>query len=124
MVYPPRDMPTLEPDTVDQAVKDDYSNLLDELLKYRIDITPDNSEIVETIVPLTEESYALLESFQHTKVEEWHSVSDNDNLQSAISKALSHCARLCLTLHIVKCVESKIPLRRQLHPKRCNKQSL
>lgn len=107
MVYPPRDMPALEPDTVNQSVKDDYSNLLDELLKYRIDITPDNSEIVQVTIPLTEESYTLLASFQHAKVDEWHSVS-NDNLQSAISKALSHCARLCLTLHVVKCVESKI----------------
>jgi hypothetical protein len=109
MVYPPKDMPPLEPDEVDQAVKDDYSNLLDELLKYRIDITPDNSEIVETTISLTGEAYTLLASFQHAKVEVWHGLSDNDNLQSAISKALSHCARLCLTLHVVKCVESKIP---------------
>ena len=108
MVYPPRDMPALELDTVDQAVKDSYSNLLDELLKYRIDIAPDNSEIVQTTITLTGEAYALLASFQHTKVDEWHSISGDDNLQSAISKALSHCARLCLTLHVVECVENKI----------------
>ena len=109
MVYPPKDTPPLERDEVDQAVKDDYSNLLDELLKYRIDISPDNSEIVETTISLTREAYDLLESFQHAKVEVWHGLSDNDNLQSAIGKALSHCARLSLTLHIVECVESKIP---------------
>jgi len=88
---------------VDERAQLFYDKLVRRILSYREHITPDNPGIIA----LTPKAKKLIFDFQKRQIYESVEVSDG-GIRTVLSKAGMHAARLCLNLHVVKCIEGKI----------------
>jgi hypothetical protein len=103
MIYPPTDPICWNDREVNSTVQETYKELIDALLQYRKHYTPDEPGIVT----FTQEAKTLIFDFQNQ-----HAIDsvriDDGNVRYVENKAGMHAARLCLNLHVIKCIENGI----------------
>ena len=80
-----------------------YALLIDMLLNLRDRFTPDEPGIVR-LIP---EAHKLIIEFQNQRAIDSLGIADK-NIRCVENKAGMHCARLCLVLHVIKCVENDV----------------
>jgi len=103
MAYPPAEPIRWNDNVVDPITQMQYHGLIGKLLEYRERFIPDEPGTVE----LMPEAKALIFDFQNRHADDSLGIADG-NVRYVENKAGMHCARLCLTLHVVKCIESDI----------------
>jgi hypothetical protein len=103
MVYPPAKPILWNENVVDPTVLEPYALLIELLLNLRNRFTPDEPGIVR----LTPEAHKLIIEFQNQRAIDSLGIA-NTNIRYVENKAGMHCARICLVLHVIKCVENDV----------------
>jgi hypothetical protein len=100
MVYPPAKPIRWNRNFVNATVLASYEGLIETLLRYREQFTPDEPGIVS----MTPEATSLIFGFQNQHADDSLDIADG-NVRYVENKAGMHCARLALVLHVIGCIE-------------------
>jgi hypothetical protein len=101
MVYPPAEPIRWNRKVADSTVLSSYEGLIETLLRYREQFTPDEPGIVS----MTPEATSLIFGFQNRHAADSLDIADG-NVRYVENKAGMHWARLALVLHVVDCIEN------------------